>query len=320
MKKTNKKQILTYIIAFIICFFVTGIIGISATSSITSREVSYKNNTSGMDSTNVQDAIDELYINNCKTTPTTSLEIGDYVKIIPTISSYETETKYTGYNTTQTINPQELKLWRVIRKNENGTVDLVSEYTSSVNINFSGVVGYQNLVGYLNIIASKYENRKYTVGSRIMGYDNQTEFITNTSNFDGSKNEVPWTYTTTSGSSSYEVLGQGDLLYQTDYNLVKAAYGNANDSAKANMVETSTVTNYWLGSRYYYSSTNEANFYGRYVNTSGVNTNDRLRRYYYNYWYQYSPGYAIRPIIVLKAGVSVEGTGAGTLADPYILQ
>lgn len=68
----------------------------------------------------------------------------------PQNSSYTTRTKYTGYNTLQTINPKELNLWRVIRVNSDGTVDALSEYVSSTSVYFSEFVGYQKNVGYLN--------------------------------------------------------------------------------------------------------------------------------------------------------------------------
>ena len=38
----------------------------------------------------------------------------------PTKSSYTTDKSKTGYSSTQTINPQELNLWRVIKINNDG--------------------------------------------------------------------------------------------------------------------------------------------------------------------------------------------------------
>ena len=239
----------------------------------------------------------------------------------PTTSSYTTEPKYTGYSSTQTINPQELNLWRVIRVNSDGTIDAVSEYVSSTNVTFQGKTVYQSFVGYLNILASKYENRKYTVGSRIMGYNGQTEFISDTSYFDGTdlKAGTEWTRST-SGTPAEEYLGRGDSLYTTDYELVKAAYGGTSDSyAIANKVGTSTATNYWLGSRCYdYRSSTYFDFHGRSVYTSGYMGVINLRYYYTGVWYDFSYSYALRPIITLRSGLTA--TGSGTKSSPYVLQ
>ena len=321
MTKKDKKQIITAILAFIICFLVTGV---GASILITSREVSYRNNTSGLDSETVQDAIDELYINNCQDTSGsggTSFKVGDYVQMTPSTSSYTIEPKYTGYSdATETITPTELNLWRVIRVNSDGTYDAVSEYVSSTNVTFNGKAGYQSLVGYLNILASKYENPKYTVGSRIMGYNGQTEFITDTSYFDGTDStaSTEWT-SSTSGTPAEEYLGRGDSLYQTDYDLVKAAYGNTSDSAKANKVGTTTATSYWLGSRYYdWKNSSSFSFYGRNVYTFGEILSNYLRQYFYGFWSDLSYSYALRPIITLRSGLTA--TGSGTSSDPYVLK
>ena len=319
MTKKDKKQIITALLAFIICFLVTGV---GASILITSREVSYRNNTSGLDSETVQDAIDELYINNCQDTSGsggTSFKVGDYVQMTPSTSSYTTETKYTGADSPETITPTELNLWRVIRVNSNGTYDAVSEYVSSTNVTFKGKTGYQSFIYYLNVLASKYENPKYTVGSRYMGYNGQTEFITDTSYFDGTdlKAGTEWT-SSTSGTPAEEYLGRGDSLYQTDYDLVKTAYGGASNSAKANKVGTTTATTYWLGSRdYYWGGSATFNFYGRRVRLDGDFDSSSLRHYRNYSWYGDSNSYVLRPIITLRSGLTA--TGSGTSSDPYVL-
>ena len=318
MTKKDKKQIITALLAFVICFLVTGV---GASILITSREVSYRNNTSGLDSETVQDAIDELYINNCQNTSSgTSFKVGDYVQMTPSTSSYTVESKYTGYSdATETITPTELNLWRVIRVNSDGTYDAVSEYVSSTNVTFKGKTGYQSLVGYLNILASKYENPKYTVGSRIMGYNGQTEFITDTSYFDGTdlKASTEWT-SETSGTPAEEYLGRGDSLYQTDYDLVKTVYGGASNSAKANKVGTTTATTYWLGSRYYHwNSSTSFTFNGRRVIALGNVSISGLRNYSDDGWNVFSRSYALRPILTLRSGIKC--TGSGTTGDPCIL-
>ena len=320
--KIDKKAIF---FAFVGCALaICLVIGFAdATPSYRSSEASYDNTNSGMESSNVQDALDELY--QCaedKENPVVpvTLSVGNYVRMTPSTSSYTTETKYTGADSPETITPTELNLWRVIRVNSDGTYDAVSEYVSSTNVTFKGKTAYQSFIYYLNVLASKYENPKYTVGSRYMGYNGQTEFITDTSYFDGTSAKAgdEWR-SSTSGTPAEEYLGRGDSLYQTDYDLVKAAYGNASDSVKANKVGTTTATTYWLGSRYCdWRNATYFVFCGREVNTNGSVIIDYWRLYYSSSWLDGNRRYALRPIITLRSGL--KATGSGTSSDPYVLK
>ena len=187
------------------------VVGVKAASYLGSgSELVYDNSSSGLSSVNVQNALDEVYSKICPDNyvclkKKSTLALGDYVQMTPTKSSYTTDTSKTGYTSTQTINPQELNLWRVIKINDDGTVEMISEHVSSTAVYFQGQTGYQNLVGYLNVLASQYENSTYTKGSRYFGYNGQTEYITDTSKF---VNPAPWTSST--GSSTVESQGGGD--------------------------------------------------------------------------------------------------------------
>ena len=104
--------------------------------------------------------------------PTISdVKIGDFVSYASNSKIYTIRSADTGYEVDQTINPNELKVWRVIRKNDNGTIEIMSHGVSSTKVSFYGYVGYMNYIGTLNKIARQYENSTYTVGSRHMGYD-----------------------------------------------------------------------------------------------------------------------------------------------------
>ena len=80
-------------------------------------------------------------------------KLGDYVSYTPSKTNYEITNDLTGCTgegnvcdglKKQSINPSELNLWRVIRKNSDGSIDLVSEYTSSNEVYFYGKEGYKN--------------------------------------------------------------------------------------------------------------------------------------------------------------------------------
>ena len=57
-----------------------------------------------------------------------SIKVGDYVSMTPTATSYTPPSSITGYAGLQnTLNPSELNLWRVIKVNDDGTVEMVSD-------------------------------------------------------------------------------------------------------------------------------------------------------------------------------------------------
>ena len=316
MKKFDiKKVILAIAIGFLL-----SVVVVSAAEILYSKNFTYSTSNSTLKSTNVQGAIDELAEKSKSYCPSkykcykkkSTPEVGDYVKMTPTLTSYTTDTSKTGYTSTQTINPSELNLWRVLKVNSDGTMEMISEYTSSTDIYFRGKVGYQNFVGYLNTLASKYENSKYTSGSRYVGYNGQTEYITDTSKIDSTT--APWTSKT--GSGTIENLGGGDTLSQSDYDLIQAILG----TRVANKLGTTTATSYWLASRhYYYNSSTLWYFNGRYVGTDGG---------FYSYYslYSYSSGSfsvgassrALRPIVILKSGITYT-SAVGTNENPFVL-
>ncbi len=245
-----------------------------------------------------------------KTGLAATAQVGEYVQMTPTIASYVVPKALTGYTSTVTIKPSELKLWRIIRINNDGTIEMVSEYVSSTAITFSGETGYKNLVGALNTLASLYANYEYTLTTRHMGYNGQTEFLTTLSK------ETCGTSSTT--DNSRETSGCGDTLYETDTNLVEAAVG----TLVANKVSaTTTATSYWLASRMYrYDSSTSVSYSRRFVYLSGVVADSILYTYIGGNigWNGNNPNSSLRPIITLKSGVSA-ASGSGTKAKPWVL-
>ena len=312
--KNNLKKV---ILAIAIGFLLSGI-AVGAAEVLYSKNFTYSTSNSTLTSTNVQGAIDELASKSKSYCPSkykcyklkNSPEPGDYVKMTPTLTSYTTDTSKTGYTSTQTINPSELNLWRVLKVNSDGTIEIISEYTSSTLVYFRGQTGYLNFVGYLNELASKYENSKYTIGSRYVGYNGQTEYITDTSKI--TSTPAPWTSST--GSNTVESQGGGDTLYQNDHNLIKSVLG----TVVANKVGTGNASSYWLASRYYYyNSPASWGYSGRRIYAGDLYDNNL---YYCNRG-SFNPdtgSYALRPIVILKSGISYI-PAVGTSEDPFIL-
>ena len=258
-------------------------------------------------------AINKTYNLNVKQSVLSeSVKLGDYIKMTPTSTSYTTNTSKTGYTSTQTINPSELDMWRVIKINSDGTIEVVSENISSTAVYFKGQTGYKNLVGYLNVLANQYQDSKYTIKARHMGYNGQKEYLTDTaSTVDSTATTPPWTSST--GSSTVESKGGGDTLYQNDTNLVKNAIGTLKASPKGG-----SAAYYWLASRYYfYNSSSSWSYDGRCIDASGD--------VYYYPLYGYGGGFGVsnislrlRPILTLKSGISYTN-GKGTSSNPYVL-
>ena len=314
MKNSRKiKNTIRFLIGITLGIIVSAI-GVYAATQYAASDVYYDNSNSSLMNIDVQGAVDELADKYKSVMPTkcpngylcldkkTSLALGDYVRMTPTKSSYTTDTSKTGYDSTQTINPQELNLWRVISINNDGTVDVVSEYVSSTEVSFRGKTGYLNLVGYLNVLAKQYENSTYTKGSRAFGYNGQTEYITDTSKFTES---APWPCSTGESCNPVESQGGGDELYTKDYNLVKSVLGTAGASKP-----DGTPYYYWMATRCYRYSTATSYHWGGWVvyKTGGISdyglygviSSSITSRSYLS---------SLRPILTLKSGLKYSGVG-----------
>lgn len=245
-----------------------------------------------------------------KSTP----EVGDYIKMTPTSTSYTIDTSKTGYTSTQTINPSELDTWRVIKVNSDGTIEVVSENVSSTAVYFRGKTGYKNLVGYLNELANQYQNTKYTIKARHMGYNGQTEYLTDTANtVDSTVTTAPWTCSTGGSCSPVESQGGGDTLYTNDTNLVKNAIGTLVASPKGG-----SASYYWLASHYYdYYGSSSWSYGGRNISSSGGIRSSNLYSYGSGFFGN-SSGSRLRPILTLKSGISYT-PALGTSDDPFVL-
>ena len=241
-----------------------------------------------------------------------ALNLGDYVAITPIKSSYTTDTSKTGSNESQTINPQELNLWRVIKIYDDNSIDVISEYKSSTNIGIRGRTGYLNLVGYLNVIASQYENSDYTIASRCFGYSNQVEYLDDVL----FTSPPPWLCNTgaTCSPETYENVGGGDLLYKNDYYLVKNALGTVGCKS----VDDSNSSDYWMASRFYnYDSSNNGNYYyfGRNTRIIDSTVGTSIHASFNGGKFDNTAYNSFRPILTLKSDLKY--SGMGTSSNPF---
>ncbi len=307
-----------------------------------SDDVGYDNTNSGLTSTTVQDAIDELYTaaNTCVTNLATCqaslpqvcsnspFNLGDYIDMTPTSSSYSVSQNLRsddGSATAVTLNPSELNVWRVININPDCTVEVVSEYVSTQNVEFKAKNGFLNYVYVLNEIAKQYANTTYTLDTstapdgafRNVGYDGQTKQITDLTRIDDTtlgEASGAW-YQKTTSFNGEESKGGGDQKYVTDLKLIE----DAGASIVAFKKGTTSLTAYWLVSRrFYWDSTTNWNFGVRYVSVGGVIHVIALWNRYYGIFDPGYSSYAIRPIVTLKSGLTTS-SGNGTASSHYQL-
>ena len=210
----------------------------------------------------------------------TDFKVGDYVKMTPSKSSYTISKDKTGYSNDQTINPSELNLWRVIKVNGDGTIDMVSQNTSNSPVIFYGKKGWQNLVGVLNTIAKQYENTEYTKDARYIGYSGQQDFITG----------IP-------------TNGEGGTLKEDDLNIME------------DLGIKILSKNYWLAFRYFQRPASGENFYsGQSIGKNGFSIEIMYEK---NANSEKEVSSFLRPIIILKSNITA--SGIGTKDNPYIL-
>ena len=249
---------------------------------------------------------------------TFNFQVGDYFTLVPDADSYGLVKADTGYSNPQTITPNELTLWRVIKVNDDGSADAVSEYASSTEVYFEGAIGYTQLVGTLQNIAAQYAKAGYTTSTRMFGYDGQTLVIEDTTAYDGTYKNRPSDMEsiepTTGTGEELDNGVLGDTLYLKDYQLVKNLY----NTMVTTKVGTSTAATYWMASRSYGSTdSTHFSFCGRYVDANGdIYDKHNIRNFLDTRFYNYMYASSVRPIITVRSDLT-KASGTGVINDPY---
>ena len=181
------KKILPIMLAFVIGISTT----VTAATVFNSKDITYSSSLTTKK--NVKDSLDELYTK--ANTPWSCAsgwycykqacpdgkfcldnkianfaKVGDYIKMTPISTSYTISKDLTGYDSDQTINPSELNLWRVIKVNADGTVEMVSDKVSSYKVKLKGKVAYMRWTRVLGEIVNQYTDNKNVQGIRNIGH------------------------------------------------------------------------------------------------------------------------------------------------------
>ena len=290
--------------------------------------------------------------------PLELLQVGDYVDYKPdtTQTIYEPDGIY-GLESTSQIERENLS-WRVLNKNNDGTVDIISTAPTYSYIYFIGAEGYNNGVYYLNDISEKlYSNNSLNATARSINIEDIEKNMTKAALEDAhsyGSGSVQWGETRSmfntqypniyaqengSGINTTEVksdgIGQSDSYYTTP---------TAESSSEAEGFLGLTITqtfyskpmeiNDYDNSTFYDIIHQEGNQYwlaSRCVNASPLCADFGLRAVieseldgYYDMFNSdgevvSSFGSGLRPVVTLKPYNVMLGSGDGQEESPYKL-
>lgn len=91
------------------------------------------------------------------------VKLGDYISYIPPSRDITLFPQYHNISSVVSISPSELREWRVLRRNDNGTVDLVAWDVASY-VDFKSK--YDDTIDTLNIIADYYIDDNFALSAR----------------------------------------------------------------------------------------------------------------------------------------------------------
>lgn len=331
----------------IICGMIISVFVVNAsTSNLKASDVGYDNSSTHFKDSNdndvvdVQTAIDELKQKLPKKCSTSQFKLGDYIEMTPTSTEYMPDVNFTGgnINNQNTLNPSYNNLWRVIKINDDCTVEVISEYLTNQKVNLFGKTGYKNFIYALNEVAKQYANLSYTLDPedantpdgafRNFGYSNQTQIITNDIRLnDTSLNSegLPWYRKKTGERFVEEKFGGGDFGYASDFLLLNEAdVPIIATVARGPLPPSTAYAEYYISSRYFtFINVSSWRYCLRVISPAYGQQSDftfvPIYQYLSSSFSEVVTRYYARPIITLKADINV-ASGDGTSTSHYVLE
>ncbi len=311
MKEKIKEFSKSYLVGLILGIIVSGTIGVIAATYFPSNQTTYDNKESGLQSTNVQDAIDELY-GVCFPPKTGGETITDLLpsNLDELYKDEHGDIRYYGKNPNNYVSFNN-ELWRIIgvidgkikiiRNESIGSYAWASN--DSNNWNNSSLKSYLN-GDYYNSIDGTYKNMiseetYYLGGATFSNYQTLTA-----SGYYNAERDSTQVYTGNPASTT-QYIG---LMYPSDYgyaagsSCLSTALFSYSSSCKNSDYLFSGVFE-WLQAPYASNSYRAA-----YLNGSGV----------VGSYYNVSNSGAVRPVLYLNTNVKIIG-GIGTKSEPYLI-
>ena len=271
------------------------------------------------------------------------IKVGDYVNYTPNVASTSysllgTQSEYSD----QTISQESLK-WRVLRKNADGSIDLIADPTSKP-VYFQGALGYNNGVYLLNDICEKlYSNTSKNVTARSVNLDDMEKWLTDagknaranysnavkygeTKTYTGGKAYIPDIYGKTENENDKYYSTPTTNTYTPESG--KATASDTLDAKQTYYYISINSTNYGDGAKVL----NNSNYYwvaARYVNCNSDNAYFGLRfafRYmdgdnmFYSNNRTTNSYHRLRPVVSLRSDVQITpSTGTNGTDNPHTI-
>ena len=319
-KKYMKKIFKTKVLYFILGALIFGTIGVSAATYFESNAVTYDNKESGLNSTNVQGAIDELY-NACKTPATGGNGILEKVDIVTSGDGlYEDEYEegrfiFKGGNPNNYITfNNERAGWRIISVEPDKTIKIVKTANINTSRNLAWDTSESNnwarpatLNTYLN--GTYYNGLNNTARSQIVASNFSIGAITydnnNMSTQVSNENVIKWYGNVALPTASEYIRTNSNKSSCGTLSLI-----NSNSSSCVNTGWMDTTSENWWWTLSPVSAFSVYLNHVFYVASHGVIYYSGLAS---------KTNYAVRPALYLSSKVQITG-GNGSQNNPYTIK
>ena len=274
------------------------------------------------------------------------IEVGDYVSYTPDTATEKTydadKMKKGGYTSTQTVKKEDLN-WRVLRKNDDGSIDLIGDATSN-SVDFSGSLGYNNGVYLLNDICKElYSNSTHHITARSVNLEDMEKWLTDsgktarasysnavkygeTKEYKGSNSYTPDIYgktedesanyyseptTNTYTPASGTATADNTLNAKQTYYNIPINQTNYGDGAKV----LSSSNYYWVAARFVDCDSSFA-YFGLRIASSGMDGGTM----FYSYSLAYGNNIRLRPVVSLGSDVQITpSTGTNSASNKHTI-
>ena len=305
----GKKYLKTNIVGFVIGILIISGVVVYAAVFFPSNEVTYDNGTSGLESNNVQGAIDEIYT-ECTTEPSGGDQILDNVDIVESGDGLYKDEYEDGKYTYKGANPNnyvtfndETAGWRIISINSDGTIKIIKNgWIGNMTWDTSNSNNWARpatLNTYLN--GTYYNSLTSTAQSQIVAKDYGIGKVTyennNMQDQISDENKATW-----NGKVALPTLSEYIRACSNTSCKTFSTY-NSNFSTCLNSDWMYNSNNWWTLSPY----SDSYNVFRVYMH-GGIYYDEA------NYL-----GYAVCPVVTLSSSVQITG-GNGTKNNPFTIQ
>ena len=298
--KIKKEYIKTNLIGFIIAGIIVSGVVVCAAVTFPSNEVSYSNSSSGLNSNNVQGAIDELY-ETCTRVPA-----GDQIIENDELEkdSYECRYFFTGANPNNYITFNN-ETWRIISVECDGTIKIMrNESIGNMAWDSSNSNNWEKPATLNTYLNGTYltNTLNATAQSQIVAKDWSVGPVTSNNNMStqvNNENSNKWNGKVALPTLSEYIRTNNNQNKCGTYSLL---YDNYSDCARTGWMDTTSVSWWWTLSHFDYVG------YVFYVKLDGGFTT-----------YYATQTYAVRPTVYLSSDIQITG-GNGSSSNPYTIK